>query len=422
MLRASFILIIFLSIPFVNAQGKKTVKRAEKYAKKGNKATVKKDYETSLTWFTLAAEENPKIDHYIYQKGSTNMTLGNDSAAIADFTLGIENAPNKTQCYLNRGFIYNRNGEFKKAYKDAVAHSKIHGESKQSLEVKIGATFALKQFAKAIPFYDKIIELDPKESAHYYQRALCFIETENLEKAEQDLKAAKNLKSWSHWTNNYVEGLYYLRKKEFQKSIAAFKSTLSDIRLYKHNPNTYWYFSNAYHGNGQLDSAIIQINKAISHQEKPEYFLDRANYYAELGDLDKALLDYSKTIELDSTITGAYNNRTFYIWFTQKEYQNAVQDLTQVINLDPENAFAYSNRSYAYYGLKDFEHSFIDAFKSVELEHRNPYVYKNLALMYFAIGEEGEAKNAVEGALNWGFPVDSDPEFQELLVKLGFTK
>lgn len=422
MLRASFILILFLSIPLVNAQDKKAVKRAEKYAKKGAKSIEKKDFEASLEWYTFAINEDPSIDAYYNRKGWVNTMLKNDSAAIADYSAGIKRNPSTTQCHLYRGLVFKNVGLFQAAYDDFSKHANIHGETRQTLECKVNALLFLKAYDEAIPYLDQLITTVPKIEYKYIQRALCLIETNQLEAAKLDLNTVTDKFNQLFTPYYYVEGLWYLRKKDFKNSINAFNKLMSNAGGGAYGPDNYWYLSNAFHGNGQLDSAIIQINKAIALQEKPEYFLDRGNYYAELGDLDKALIDYSKTIELDSTITGAYNNRTFYIWFTQKEYQNAVQDLTQVINLDPDNAFAYSNRSYAYYGLKDFEHAFIDAFKSVELEHRNPYVYKNLALMYFAIGEEGEAKNAVEGALNWGFPVDTDPEFQDLLIKLGFTK
>jgi tetratricopeptide (TPR) repeat protein len=418
----SFILLFFLIIPNGNAQDKKAVKLAEKYAKKGEKSIKKNDFETSLEWYTLAINENPNIDAYYMRKGWVNSVLKNDSAAIADFTTGIKRNSTTTQCYLYRGLVYKNIGLYQAAYDDYSNHANIHGETRQTLECKVEALLFLKAYNQVIPYLDQLITKVPKISYKYTQRALCLIETNQLEAAEMDLNMVTNKTNQLFIPYYHVEGLLYLRKKEFKNSIDAFNKLLAttDGRLY--GPDSYWYLSNAYHGNGQLDSAIIQINKAISLRENPEYFMDRANYYAEIGELDLAQEDYSKTIALDSTRTGAYNNRTFYVWFPRKEYQKAVEDLSKIIAIDPNNAYAYSNRSYAYLGLKDFEHAFIDAFKSVEMEDRNPYVYKNLALMYYAIGEEEEATNAAKGALNWGYPVDTDPEFQEVLKALGFAQ
>lgn len=424
MRRGIFLLLICLFSLNVQAQDKKALKKATKYAKKGEKAYEKRNFEKSVFWFTAAIDQNPNLDDYYYQLSKSNLVLLNDSAIIADCNKGIQLNPSKSQCYYLRGRGYSFSGLHQAAFNDFTTHATIHGETKETLVGKAQSLFGLKDYREAIPYYNEIIAMEPKRADYYFARAFCFIHTDNLDKAELDLKSLGELADLTAWDYQFIQGLFYLRKKEFQKSIIAFDSFVTDTNGYVHllSPDIYWYFSNAYHANGQLDSAIIQINKAIDSQESAKYYLDRGNYYAELEDMDNALLDYSKAIELDSSTTGAYNNRTFYIWFPQKKFQNAVQDMTAIIDLDQYNAYAYSNRSYAYYGLKDFEHAFIDAFKSVELEKRNPYVYKNLALLYFAIGEKEEATNAVKGALNWGFPVESDVEFQTVMKELGFEE
>ena len=216
--------------------------------------------------------------------------------------------------------------------------------------------------------------------------------------------------------------MYYLRQDVARYAIDTYKKFL--IKTYSFTPGAEAYHncSLAYYALGKMDSALIQINETRDQKQLPEYYSDSGTYYAENGDLENALSDFSKAIELDPTLIGAYNNRASYIWFQNGDYQKAVEDLTRVINLEPNDAFAYSNRAYAYYKLKDFENAFLDAFKSVELENRNPYVYRVLALLYDAIDEKDEAKNAVEGAISWGLPTDGDEEFEGLMKKLGLTK
>lgn len=417
----AFILLFLVINTNGNAQDKKAIKLAEKYAKKADKVLANFDYHKSIDLYTCAINEFPNNADYYFKRGIANKYTGEKTAAIADFTKTVELSPYHNGAYLERGLVQQGLGNYKAAFSDFNEHTKYNLETERTLVAKVDALLALTLYDQAIPFYLQLVLLVPDVNHHRINRALCYIETDNLPAAKLDLDSAI-LSGEANYQRYHVEGLYYLRNKEPRKAITAFSKILIASRRSTFNPDSFGYFSNAYHAAGQIDSAIIQINKAIFHQEKPEYYLDRGNYHSDLGNLDAALLDYTKALELDSALTGAYNNRTFFVWFPQKKYQNAVEDMTAIIQLDPKNAYAYNNRSYAYYGLKDFEHAFIDAFKSVELENRNPYVYKNLGLLYYAIGEKEEATNAVKGALNWGFPVDSDIEFQELLVNLGFTK
>ena len=412
-------MVLFL-VPYVDGQDKKANKLAQKYAKKGANAYSKADYEKSIASYTCAINENPKEASYRYMHGIINSHLGNDSVAISDFTKTIELSPYHENAYFERGLVQHSLGNYLAAFNDFYEHTKYNLEEERTLVAKVNSLLAIEDYSKAFPYYEQLVPLVPDVTLHQINLALCYIETGNLKDGKSTLDAVI-LKDDESYERYHAEGLYYLKNKEPHKSIEAFQHILFESKPGIYKSDSYRYSSNAFHAVGQLDSALIHITWATQLNPKAEYYLDRANYYVDAEILSEAVKDYDKAIELDSTLTGAYNNRTFFIWFPRKEYQKAVEDMTAIIQFDTNNAYAYSNRSYAYYGLKDFEHAFIDAFKSVELENRNPYVYKNLALRYYTIGEKEEASNAAKGALNWGFPVDSDPEFQELLVNLGFS-
>jgi tetratricopeptide (TPR) repeat protein len=57
--------------------------------------------------------------------------------------------------------------------------------------------------------------------------------------------------------------------------------------------------------------------------------------YADLKQFEKAIQDYNQAIELDPKYTHAFNNRgTAYIKL--KQFEKAIQDYNQAIELDPE--------------------------------------------------------------------------------------
>ncbi|MFT5822012.1 MAG: tetratricopeptide (TPR) repeat protein [Crocinitomix sp.] len=416
---ATIILICSFVFSGYAQQDAKAIKEGEKYAEKAKKAFEKDDFEKALQFYTEAINANPLEENYYLNRGITYEYLSNETAAIEDYTKGIELNPEHSLCYIERSHALLILDDFHEAYNDAMMHSKIHGENDESLSRKKLTLLKLKEYEKAIPVISKIIENDIEDPHLYLQRAKCYIETANFNAANADINKAIALGNDNGYDFYDIQGLYYLRKNEPRKSIDAYNKILIETYAYTPLPESYYNCSNAFYALGKLDSALIQMNKALVKGSKPEYYLDRGSYLAEMGDLDNALLDFNKAIELAPKLGAAYNNRAFYIWLPQSDYQKAVKDLTQVINFDPDNAYAYSNRSSAYLGLKDYENAFIDAFKSVELEPKNPYVYRTLALLYSAIDEKDEAKNAAQGALSWGLPTEGDPVFQNLMISLG---
>lgn len=92
-----------------------------------------------------------------------------------------------------------------------------------------------------------------------------------------------------------------------------------------------------------------------------EWYLDRGNELAEEGRYEEAIEEYTKAIEIDPDYAAAYNNRG-YAYDELGEYQQAIDDYTKAIEIDPDCADTYNNRGYTYrelgYGaeaLADYE-------------------------------------------------------------------
>jgi len=66
-----------------------------------------------------------------------------------------------------------------------------------------------------------------------------------------------------------------------------------------------------------------------------------------MGNNDEAINDYTRTINIDPTIGIAHQNRGL-IYFDQGRYDDAIADYNVVIKIDPNYAFAYNNRGVAH--------------------------------------------------------------------------
>lgn len=70
--------------------------------------------------------------------------------------------------------------------------------------------------------------------------------------------------------------------------------------------------------------------------------------------LDDALNDFTKAIEINPNYAPAYSNRAG-IYFQKGEYEKAKKDADKAISLDPKMADAYLNRGMAKEMLRDLD-------------------------------------------------------------------
>ena len=56
---------------------------------------------------------------------------------------------------------------------------------------------------------------------------------------------------------------------------------------------------------------------------------------------------------------------------TSNQYTKAIQDFTQAIDLDPNNAKYYNTRGNAYYGLKQYTKAILNYAQAIDLDPNN---------------------------------------------------
>ncbi|MCL4338449.1 tetratricopeptide repeat protein [Patescibacteria group bacterium] len=80
----------------------------------------------------------------------------------------------------------------------------------------------------------------------------------------------------------------------------------------------------------------------LSLKTAQDYFL-LGNYDYDRGNCRQAVLDYSKSIEIDSSFTQSYNNRA-YTSMRLRNFKDALPDLDKAIQLNPNYINALMNR------------------------------------------------------------------------------
>lgn len=97
--------------------------------------------------------------------------------------------------------------------------------------------------------------------------------------------------------------------------------------------------------NGDLDGAIADFNRAMELDPKNDApYYNRAQAKKLKNDTAGAIADYTRAIELGSTNPAAYNNRA-NARAENKDRDGAIADYTRAIELKPDYARAYYNRA-----------------------------------------------------------------------------
>lgn len=94
-----------------------------------------------------------------------------------------------------------------------------------------------------------------------------------------------------------------------------------------------------------------------------------------------ALIDYTDSIELNPNFTLAYQARAD-LHESQKKYELALADYSKVIELEPDSIEAYNNRANCYRKQKNYELALADYTKAIELEPDSITAYHNRANFY----------------------------------------
>jgi tetratricopeptide (TPR) repeat protein len=111
-----------------------------------------------------------------------------------------------------------------------------------------------------------------------------------------------------------------------------------------------------------------------------------------------ALSDYSKCIEYNDAIPGAYNNRGS-LYKTLKKYEAAIADFNRTLELDPHYEHAYNGRGLCYKELGRLEDAKADLDTALKLVPGSLLFLLNLATIYLAMSDQQKAKEVFDQSL-----------------------
>jgi len=147
---------------------------------------------------------------------------------------------------------------------------------------------------------------------------------------------------------------------------------------------------------GNLDGAIADYTKAIEldpYDATAHY--NRGIAKRAKGNLEGAIADYSRAIELKPGYAKAYHHRGFAKQF-KGDWQGAIADYTKAVQLNPEDYRSYHSRGCLRYDAHDFANALVDFRKVTELDPTNEFADYARFRVWLTRARQGEAEAATK--------------------------
>lgn len=149
---------------------------------------------------------------------------------------------------------------------------------------------------------------------------------------------------------------------------------------------------------GRQDQST-QTTDSVSGQLQRIYNSGSAHF--EEGEYELAIVDFDEAIQLDPTFALAYSTKGFTLIFLGL-FQLAIDELDDAIRLDPQAEGAYRNRALAYVGLGQEQRGIEDFDTAIRLEPRFALAYADRAIAYARIVDDEAAQRDLELAVQFG--------------------
>lgn len=312
-------------------------------------------------------------------RGDVYFKIGKYDKTFQDYEKAIKLSVADPEIYADRAQIYYSLQQFAKAEAD-YRHALKIDESYVLAYAGLGRNFlALKNYGEAEKILNELVKLAPDYSSGYFYRAKVYFEQEKYDSAINDIFQCYFLDE----TDKDVRfRLIEYAGKNYSLSVAKVNAHLS-----LKPENELWYFIRA-----QLNEEKRKLNEAIKDYTKLIELTDnslktsllayRAACYAKAGLYEKAIMDYSEAIILDSTDAYNYGNRGD-VKRLAGDYSGATADFTKAIAIEPLEPWFYYRRGWVedeY--MKDSNAGLTDYNNAISLDKQYAYTYLHRGRLY----------------------------------------
>jgi tetratricopeptide (TPR) repeat protein len=140
-----------------------------------------------------------------------------------------------------------------------------------------------------------------------------------------------------------------------------------------------------------VDLAITFFTGQMRDHPKDSFpILMRATIWHDKKDVGRAMEDYTEAIRLDPQNAALYCNRG-YLRGEQNEFDKAIADFTEAIRLDPRDPIAYLHRGHAWSEQHHYDKAVADFTETIRLDSQNAYAFRSRGHAWLDKGDQNAA-------------------------------
>jgi tetratricopeptide (TPR) repeat protein len=381
------------------------------YTNRGHAYNSKRQFAEAIADHTQAIRLSPKLSYAFAARGYAYQERGELEKALVDLTESIRLDPNSDSAYYNRGLLLNRRGEFTAALIDFNEAVRCSPERGDRLVARALCYFAMDDFDRALANFDGAIATEPSNAIGYLARSNFYARRGNADKQQRDYEQALSLNpnagnlrlEVDNWFPNKHAKVGAELKQTFRFDNLGLLSptdrNFSAQQLLSRNAGKTYHqlFEEAQvaRDQGNYEDEIALWNDVVTMNlgaiQVAPAIMNRGNAYSAKGDFDKAMQDYNEAINLDPKNAGAYVNRALAL-ARHGDFEAAMKDYAKAIALNPRQWQAYFNRAAELRDSGKLRDAVDDLNEVVKLNPEFVGAYMNRGNIY---AREGELEKAI---------------------------
>ena len=295
----------------------------------------------------------------------------------------------------------------KRWYQIATLATEQYPNDPQGFKDAAGYWADIGEWQKARESFEKAHQLDPKSVVALIALGQVSVEMKDFVSARKYYEDALKLEPNGQYAQNAKEALQKLKKTPGDRQ--ASQPNLKEANGYNER-------GIAKGVKGDIDGAIADFTRAI--ELYPKYstaYTNRGLAKKNKGDLNGAIADCTRAIELDPKDAGGYGNRGI-AKHAKGDLNGAIADYTRAIELDPKYAKTYNNRGIAKKDKGNLNEAIADYTRAIEVDPKYPNAYYNRGVAKWGKGD-------IEGAIaDYTRAIEFNPKFTEACYNRGLAK
>ena len=362
-----------------------------------------KRHDVSKNDFDKAILLNPKKCGYYIDRASLLISMKEYKAAQEDLLKAKSIDSLRLGIYKNLGKIYKEQGDYKQALLCFSKELRLHGNDPSLYWFRAETYYQLNKDSLAFADIEKGISLKPIDIDIYYASAIKIaLKLNEFQSVVKYANLYLQLKPNDYNTQIALAEAYYYTGK-YQEAISTANTTESqpNFKDAKENYKVYYFRAAAklelkdYIGADKDARTGIKLTPPNNKNELADHHLILMETHSRFGKDKEALIDAKAVIESYPDMSAPYGI-IGYIELGNKNFHNAIVNLSKAIEFSPDVAVYYVWRGDAENALKQYANSKEDLSKAFSMPNNTlkDKTFVGLALVY-------EHENNYETALSY---------------------